>query len=80
MENKGYLCTHSSTCKYGVYVGYKKSVCDYIGMTGKSRFHDGPKGEIIDGKCGYYENKADERTRAGAKDRIEYKSKKRHVL
>lgn len=79
MEAKDYLCTHADTCKYGVYVGHR-SICDYIGMTGQSRFHNGPKGEIVDGKCGYYEDRADERTRSGAKDRIASKEKKRYVL
>jgi hypothetical protein len=75
MEGKDYLCDHADTCLYGVCIGHEY-ICDYIGMTGESRFHNGPKGEIINGRCGYY----DERAKIGAKNRIAYKSKKRHVL
>lgn len=79
MEEKDILCKYASTCKYGVYLGHH-NVCDYIGMTGESRFHNGVKGEIVNGKCGYYDRRPNERTRSGAKDRIASKEKKRHVL
>lgn len=78
-EKDHYLCKYADTCKYGVMVG-SWSICDYIGMTGTSRIHNDPAGEIIDGRCGHYEEAADERTSSGAKDRIKYKSEKRHVL
>ena len=78
-EKDHYLCKYANICKYGVTVGYF-AICDYIGMTGQSRFHEGAKGEIVNGKCGYYEEAAYERTGPGAKDRIINKSKKRYVL
>lgn len=74
------LCKVADTCRYGVTLKGNYSMCDYIGLTGESRLRDEDKGEIVDGKCDYYEDWSDVRTRAGAKDRIESKIKKRHVL
>lgn len=79
-EADNYICKAAKTCRYGVAIHNGYGMCDYIGVTGESRFHNGPKGEIVDGKCGYYEDWSDVRTRFGAKNRIENKIKKRHVF
>lgn len=78
--SKHCLCESMPTCYYAVMIDGRFYVCDYIGDVGKSRVHNDPKGEIINGKCGYYKDKRDEGTAAGAKARIDRKRKKRHVL
>ena len=55
-------CKVYRSCVYGAYLGDGYSCCNYMIMTGRSRCRD-PKGEIRDGRCGYYDRK-----RAGEKD------------
>lgn len=47
-------CKHTRTCIYGYIHGDKRGLCDYIGVTGKSRVANNPKGEIVNGICGMY--------------------------
>lgn len=58
-------CRRYRSCKYGAYLGEGYSYCKFMLMTGKSRLKD-PKGEIVNGKCGYYVRK-----RTGKKDQEE---------
>lgn len=60
------VCKFTDSCIYGSSAAGKS--CDYIGQTGRSRVHNNPKGKIVDGKCGYYEEVPYERKRLRGKD------------
>ena len=57
-------CEFIDSCKYG-----SQGSCDFIGIEKRSRVKNDPKGKIVGGKCGYYEDWSNERTRLRAKDR-----------
>lgn len=65
MKANEYECKHVRTCIYGYIHGDKRGLCDYIGITGKSRVANNPRGEIVNGICGeYVERKNGVRARA----------------
>ena len=47
-------CKVYKSCRFGADLGEGYSCCNYMIMTGRSRCSD-PRGEIKDGKCGYYD-------------------------
>ena len=58
-------CKHTRTCIYGYIHSDKRGLCDFIGITGRSRVVNNPKGEIVNGICGeYIERKNGVRARA----------------
>lgn len=65
MKEKECECKHVRTCIYGSIHHDSRGICDYIGVTGKSRVVNNPKGEIVNGICGeYIERKNGVRARA----------------
>ena len=69
MAEKETECLVASRCIYsGSGISGKACLCNYIGHTGKSRVHNDPKGKIVDGKCGYFEELPDEGKRLRGKN------------
>lgn len=62
------VCTKAKTCRYGYSTKGGPSFCIYMVVHCKSRTSD-PKGEIVDGQCGFYEDWSDERSKHRAQNR-----------
>lgn len=80
-KSEDYLCKVARECRYGAPMSGSGHFygCDYIGMMGKSRFSNGAKkAEIINGRCGCFEELKDARTRARAKNRYKNAEKGRY--
>lgn len=62
-------CRYADSCRYGYTTHGGGSFCIYMIVWCRSRWDGDPKGEIKDGRCGYYEDWSNERSRHRAQNR-----------